>query len=80
MVSTHCHFSQKAAYGCARPSSYCIYSFFNVAHYAIPVARDAIPVARYAIPVARYAIPVARDAIRVSREGGNLPLSGTVWS
>ena len=71
MVSTHCHFSQKAAYGRARASSYCIYSFFNVARYAIPVARDAIP-------VARYAIPVARDAIRVSREGGNLPLSGTV--
>ena len=44
MVSTHCHFSQKAAYGRARISSYYIYSFFNVARYAIPVARDAIPV------------------------------------
>ena len=64
MVSTHCHFSQKAAYGRARISSYYIYSFFNVARYAIPVARDAIPVARY--------------AIRVSREGGNLHLGGTV--
>ena len=38
--------------------------FFNVAHYAIPVARDAIPVARY--------------VISVSREGGNLHLGGTV--
>ena len=46
MVSTHCHFSQKAAYGHARASSYCIYSFFNV-------ARDSIPVARYAICVSR---------------------------
>ena len=46
MVSTHCHFSQKAAYGRARASSYCIYSFFNV-------ARDSIPVARYAICVSR---------------------------
>ena len=64
MVSTHCHFSQKAAYDRARASSYCIHSFFNVA--------------RYAIPVARYAIPVVCDAIRVSLEGGNLPLSGTV--
>ena len=64
MVSTHCHFSQKAAYGRARASSYCIYRVLNVA--------------RYAIPVARYAIRVARDAIRVSREGGNLHLGGTV--
>ena len=64
MVSTHCHFLQKAAWGRARASSYCTYSFFIVA--------------RYAIPVARYAIPVARDAISVSREGGNLLLSGTV--
>jgi len=71
MVSTHCHFSQKAAYGRARASSYCIYSFFNVGRYAIPVARDAIPVARDAIPAARY-------AIRVSREGGNLHLGGIV--
>ena len=46
MVSTHCHFSQKAAYGRARASSYCIYSLFNV-------ARDSIPVARYAIRVSR---------------------------
>ena len=65
MVSTHCHFSQRAAYGRARASSYCIYRFFNVARYAIPVARDAIPVARY--------------AISVSREGGNLHLGGTVF-
>ena len=72
MVSTHCHFSQRAAYGRARASSYCIYRFFNVARYAIPVARDAIP-------VARYAIRVARDAISVSREGGNLHLGGTVF-
>ena len=64
MVSTHCHFLQKAAWGRARASSYCTYSFFIVA--------------RYAIPVARYAIPVARDAISVSHEGGNLLLSGTV--
>ena len=64
MVSTHCHFLQKVAWGRARTSSYCTYSFFIVA--------------RYAIPVARYAIPVARDAISVSREGGNLLLSGTV--
>ena len=55
---------KKAAYDRARASSYCIYSFFNVARYAIPVARDAIPVARY--------------AIGVSREGGNLHLGGTV--
>ena len=65
MVSTHSHFSQKPAYGRARASSYRIYSFFNVARYAIPVARDAIR--------------VARDAISVSREGGNLHLSGTVF-
>ena len=64
MVSTHCHFSQKAAYSRARASSYCIYRFFNVA--------------RYAIPVARYAIRVARDAIRVLREGRNLHLGGPV--
>ena len=74
MVLTHCHFLQKAARGRARASSYCTYSFFNIAHYAIPVARDAIPVAHYAIPVARDAIPVARD-------GDNLLLSGTVhWT
>ena len=73
MVSTHSHFSQKPAYGRARASSYRIYSFFNVARYAIPVARDAIR-------VARDAIRVARDAISVSREGGNLHLSGTVSS
>jgi len=42
MVSTHCHFSQKAAYGRTRASSYCIYSFFNVARYVIPAARYAI--------------------------------------
>ena len=71
MVSTHCHFLQKAAWGRARASSYCTYSFFIVARYAIPVAR-------YAIPVARDANRVARDAISVSREGGNLLLSGTV--
>ena len=71
MVSTHCHFLQKAAWGRARASSYCTYSFFIVARYAIPVARDAIP-------VARDANRVARDAISVSREGGNLLLSGTV--
>ena len=64
MASTHCQLLQKAAWGRARASSYCTYSFFNVARYAIPVARDAIP--------------VARDAISVSREGGNLLLSGTV--
>ena len=66
MVSTHSHFLQKAAWGRARASSYCTYSFFIVV--------------RYAIPVARYATPVARDAISVSREGGNLLLSGTVPS
>ena len=71
MVSTHCHFLQKAAWVRARASRYCTYSFFNVARYAIPVARDAIP-------VARDANRVARDAISVSREGGNLLLSGTV--
>ena len=71
MVSTHCHFLQKAAWGRARASSYCTYSFFIVARYAIPVAR-------YAIPVARDANRVARDAISVSHEGGNLLLSGTV--
>ena len=65
MVSTHCHFSQKAAYGRARASSYCIYSFFNV-------ARDEIP-------VARYVIHVAHDAIRVTHDGGNLHLGGTVY-
>jgi len=64
-------YKKKAAYGRARASSYCIYSFFNVGRYAIPVARDAIPVARDAIPAARY-------AIRVSREGGNLHLGGIV--
>ena len=64
MVSTHCHFSKKAAYGRARASWYCIYSFFNIVGYAIPVAGDAIP--------------IARDAISVSREGGNLHLGGTV--
>ena len=72
MVSTHCHFSQKAAYGRARASSYCIYSFFNVARYAIPVARDGIP-------VARYVIRVAHDAIRVTGDGGNLHYGGTVY-
>ena len=46
MVSTHCQFLQKAAWGHARASSYCTYSFFNVARYAIPVARDAISVSR----------------------------------
>ena len=46
MVSTHCHFLQKAAWGRARASSYCTYSFFNVARYAIPVARGAISVSR----------------------------------
>ena len=46
MVSTHCHFLQKAAWGRARASSYCTYSFFTVARYAIPVARDAISVSR----------------------------------
>ena len=71
MVSTHCHFLQKVAWGRARASSYCTYSFFIVARYAIPVAR-------YAIPVARDANRVARDAISVSRKGGNLLLSGTV--
>ena len=38
--------------------------FFNVARYAIPVARDANRVARY--------------AISVSREDGSLHLGGTV--
>ena len=65
MVSTHCRFLQKAAWGRARASSYCTYSFFIVSRYAIPVARDANR--------------VARDAISVSREGGNLLLSGTVY-
>ena len=63
MVSTHCHFSPKAAYGRTRASSYCIYSFINVVHYAIHVVRDAIPVACYAIRIAK---------------GGNLHLGGTV--
>ena len=44
MVSTHCQFLQKAAWGRARASSYRTYSFFNVARYAIPVARDMISV------------------------------------
>ena len=66
MVSTHCHFLQKAAWGRARASSYCTYSLFNIAHYAIPVARDTNR--------------VAHDTISVSREGGNLLLSGTVYS
>ena len=65
MVSTHCHLPQKAAYGRARASSYCIYSFFNVARYAIPVARNALPVAHY--------------AICVSHEDGNLYLGGTIF-
>ena len=64
MVSTHYQFLQKAAWGRARASSYCTYSFFNVTRYAIPVVQDTIP--------------VARDAISVSCEGGNLLLSGTV--
>ena len=67
MASTHCHFSQKAAYGRARASSYHIYSFFNVARYVIPVAQSTIP-------VACYTISIARDAISVSHEGGNLHL------
>ena len=46
MVLTHCHFLQKAAWGRARVSSYCTYSFFNVARYANRVARDAITVSR----------------------------------
>jgi len=78
MVSTHCQFSQKAAYGRARASSYCIYSFFNVVRYAIPVTCYVIPVAHDAIPVAHYTIRVVHDAIRISREGGNLHLGGTV--
>lgn len=28
----------------------------------------------------RYAIPVVRDSIRVARDGGNLHLSGIVYS
>ena len=35
-----------SAFGRARASSYCSYTFFNVARYAIPVARDAIRVSR----------------------------------
>ena len=46
MASTHCHFSQKAAYSHVRASSYCTYSFFNIAGYSIPIARDAIRVSR----------------------------------
>ena len=45
MVSTHFHFSQKAAYGHVRASSYCTYSFFNIARYGFPVAQDAIHIA-----------------------------------
>ena len=54
-----------SAFGGARASSYCTYSFLKVARYAIPVAHDAIP-------VARDTIRVVRDAISVSLEGGNL--------
>ena len=44
------------------------------------VSYLSIPVARYAIPVAHDAIPVARNAICVAHDGGNLHLSGTVYS
>ena len=44
MVSTNCHFLQKATEDHARASSHCTCSFFNVARYVIPVVRDAISV------------------------------------
>ena len=66
MISTNCHFLQKAAQDHVRASSHCTCSFCNVARYTIPVARNA------------NNFCVARDVISISHEGGNLHLGGTV--